>query len=102
MFILIFLILYGTGPYSFISSDGAKYFYIAVFVYIGRKFAPVSENQINVALTFSRAVVGLIKCEFTGLHYLLAWVVGDLLGVIVATFLYLKLVEPTRDYLEKH
>lgn len=64
MFILIFLILSGTGPYSFITNNGAKYVYIAIFVYIGRKFACLSGNQINVALTISQAFVGMVDCNF--------------------------------------
>lgn len=96
MFILIFFILYGTGPYSFIPTAGAKYFYIAVFVYIGRKFAASSGNQINIALTLSQAFVGMLRCNFTGFYYALAWLLGDLMGVILASLLYLKLVEPSR------
>lgn len=59
VFVLIFFILYVTGPCSFIENNGAKYFYIAVFVYIGRRFAVVSGNQINLALTISQAFVGI-------------------------------------------
>lgn len=59
VFILIFFVLYATGPFSFIENNGAKYFYISVFVYIGRRFAAVSGNQINLALTISQAFVGI-------------------------------------------
>jgi hypothetical protein len=51
--------LYATGPVTWIENNGAKYFYIAVFVYIGRRFAAVSGNQINFALTISQAFVGI-------------------------------------------
>lgn len=53
------MILYVTGPYTFITNNGAKFVYIAMFVYIGRKFAVSSGNQINLALTLSQAFVGL-------------------------------------------
>lgn len=63
VFILIFMILYCTGPYSFITNNGAKFFYIATFVYIGRKFAVSSSNQINIALSISQAFVGILECD---------------------------------------
>lgn len=64
MFIFIFLILYATGPYSFIPNNGAKYLYISIFLYIGRKFAPSSSSQINPALTIAQALVGIPECNF--------------------------------------
>jgi glycerol uptake facilitator-like aquaporin len=92
VFILIFFILYGTGSYSFIQNNGAKYVYIAIFVYIGRKFAASSANQINLALTFSQAFVGLFECDFRGFKFLIAWIIGDMIGVLLAATLYIKLV----------
>lgn len=59
VFVLIFFVLYACGPFTFIENNGAKYFYIAVFVYIGRRFAVVSGNQINLALSLSQAFVGI-------------------------------------------
>lgn len=89
---MIFLILYATGPYSFIKNDGAKYVFIAIFVYIGRKFAVMSGNQINFALTVSQAFVGFYTCNFKGFLYLFVWLIGDIFGVILATALYNKIV----------
>ena len=99
VFILIFFILYGTVSYSFITNNGAKYFLIAIFVYIGRKFAVSSSNQINLALTFSQAFVGFFTCDFRGFKYLIAWIIGDIIGVLLAASLYINIVEPTLDYL---
>lgn len=64
VFALIFFVLYATGPYSFIENNGAKFFYISLFVYIGRKFAVASGNQINLALSISQAFVGIPICNF--------------------------------------
>ncbi len=102
VFILIFFILYATGPFSFITNNGAKYFFIAVFVYIGRRFAIISGNQINLALTISQAFIGFPLCDFKGFKYLYIWLIGDIAGVILATALYNGIVEPTLDYMERH
>jgi glycerol uptake facilitator-like aquaporin len=91
--------LYATGPYSFIQNNGAKYCLIAVFIYIGRKFAVMSGNQINLALTLSRAVMGFSNCDYQGFKYFGVWVIGDVLGVILATALYNYVVEPTLSYM---
>ena len=88
VFILIFFVLYATGPFTFIENDGAKYFYISVFVYIGRRFAAVSGNQINLALTISQAFVGIPECNYRGFKFLFIWLIGDALGVIVAVKFY--------------
>jgi glycerol uptake facilitator-like aquaporin len=102
IFILIFLILYVTGPYSFITNNGAKYCFIAVFIYIGRKFAVMSGNQINLALTLSQAFVGFSNCDFMGFKYFIVWVIGDVVGVVFATTLYNYVLEPTLSYMEVH
>ncbi len=85
---MIFFVLYATGPATFIESNGAKYFYIAVFVYIGRRFAVASGNQINLALTISQAFVGIPECNFQGFKYLFIWFIGDALGVYIAAQFY--------------
>jgi glycerol uptake facilitator-like aquaporin len=88
VFALIFFVLYATGPISFIEENSAKYFYIAVFVYIGRRFAAVSGNQINFALTISQAFVGIPQCDYQGFKYLFIWFIGDGLGVLAAAKFY--------------
>jgi glycerol uptake facilitator-like aquaporin len=88
IFILIFMILYATGPFSFITNNGAKYVLIAVFIYIGRKFAIMSGNQINLALTLSQAFVGFSNCDFMGFKFYVVWIIGDVIGVLLATSLY--------------
>lgn len=80
--------MHATGPFTFIESNGAKYFYIAVFVYIGRRFAVASGNQINLALTISQAFVGIPECDFQGFKHLFIWFVGDALGVYIAAQFY--------------
>lgn len=95
VFILIFFVLLATGPFTFVESSGAKYFYIAVFVYIGRRFAVVSGNQINFALTLSQAFVGIPECDFQGFRYLFIWLIGDALGVYIGAQFYNLLLEPT-------
>lgn len=59
----------------------------------------MSGNQINLALTISQAFVGIPLCDFQGFKYLFIWLIGDVLGVILATSLYNKIVDPTLEYL---
>ena len=101
VFALIFFVLYATGPVSFIENSGAKYFYIAIFVYIGRRFAAVSGNQINFALTISQAFVGIPECNYQGFKYLFIWLIGDALGVLVAAQFYAHILEPTVIFVKK-
>lgn len=94
--------LYATGPFTWIKNDGAKYVYISIFVYIGRRFACVSGNQINLALTISQAFVGIPLCNYLGFKYLFIWLIGDALGVIIAVQLYKNIVQPTLGYMQGH
>lgn len=99
VFVLIFFILYVTGPYSFIETSGGKFFFIAIFVYVGRRFAVMSGNQVNFALTIAQASIGIFECNFKGFQYLIVWLIGDIVGVLLATGLYNHVTEPTLEYM---
>jgi len=72
-----------------------------LFVYIGRKFAVASGNQINLALTISQAFVGIPECNYGGFRYIWIWLIGDALGVILAAQYYNRLLEPTASFLKR-
>ena len=91
-FILLFFILLICSKNNFIDNKFAQFVYIATFVYVGRKFATLSSSQINVAVTFSRALIGIPYCNFDGLKYIYIWIIGDFIGVIMAIILYSGLV----------
>lgn len=67
-------------------------------VYIGRKYAPSSGTALNAAITLSRAVLGIWYNDWEGLKYYGLWLIGDVLGCLLATYFYNYLLEPSLVY----
>lgn len=63
-------------------------------VYIGRRYAPTSGTALNAWITLSRALIGIFHCDFEGLKYYFWWVLGDVIGCLLATWFYNLVMEP--------
>lgn len=63
-------------------------------VYIGRKYTPTAGTALNAFITLSRALIGIWYCDWQGLKYYLLWVIGDVIGCLLATAFYNYVMEP--------
>lgn len=63
-------------------------------VYIGRRYAPTSGTALNAWITLSRAIIGVFYCNFEGLKYFYLWAIGDVIGCLLATWFYNRVMEP--------
>lgn len=67
-------------------------------VYIGRKYAPTSGTALNAAITLARAVLGIYYNDWEGVRYYFLWLIGDIIGCLIATLFYNYLLEPSIVY----
>lgn len=59
-FVLIILVLQVVGPNTiYTTKKFSRYIYIALMVYIGRKYAPTSGTALNACITLARAILGV-------------------------------------------
>ena len=99
VFVLIILVLQVVGPNTiYTTKKFSRYLYIAFMVYIGRKFAPTSGTALNACITISRALMGIWYADWNGLKYYGLWLIGDIVGCLLATCLYNQVVEPCIVY----
>lgn len=60
VFVLIIIVLQVVGPNTiYTTKKFSRYIYIALQVYIGRKYAPTSGTALNACITLSRAIMGI-------------------------------------------
>ena len=96
---MISLVLQVVGPNTIYTTKKlSRYLYIAFMVYIGRRFAPTSGTALNACITISRALMGIWYADWNGLKYYGLWLVGDIVGCLLATWLYNEVVEPSIVY----
>lgn len=95
VFILCFLVLQVVGPNTgYTTNRLSKFLYIAFMIYIGRRFAVTSYTALNAWITLSRAIIGIWKNDWEGLKYYLLWLIGDIIGCVIATYFYNLIAEP--------
>lgn len=93
------LVLQVVGPNTiYTTKKFSRYIYIALQVYIGRRYAPTSGTALNACITLSRAVIGIWYADWEGLRYFLLWLIGDIIGCLLATFFYNEILEPCIVY----
>ena len=97
MFFFIFFMLHLTHPNTtFIDTELEGYIAIAFAVYLGRKYAPLSQAvALNFGLSLVIAIIALIQNEeskqFT---YFYIYLVPDILATFSATFFFDRVYEP--------
>lgn len=65
------------GPNTiFLPTKLPRYIFIALAVYIARRFAPTSFTALNPMITLSRALIGIYHCDWEGLKYYPIWLIG--------------------------
>lgn len=95
MFILILLVLQVVGPNTIYTTKKlSRYMYIAFQVYIGRRYTPTSGTALNACITLSRAIMGIWYADWDGLKYYGLWIIGDIIGCLLATWFYNEVLEP--------
>lgn len=63
-------------------------------IYLGRRFAVSSYTALNAWITLSRAIIGVWKNDWEGLQFYLLWLIGDIIGCLLATYFYNFVAEP--------
>jgi glycerol uptake facilitator-like aquaporin len=95
VFILVLFTLLLSNPNtSFIESELSGYISIAIFYHIARSFAPLAGLVINPALTLALAVQYAVRGSYGSLANCWVWLLGDLLGCLLATLFYTHVYEP--------
>ena len=95
VFIFIFFMLLLSNPNTtFIENELTGYMSITFFYHIARSFAPFSNTTLNPAFTLALAIQYATKGQFGSLKNCWAWLIGDIIGCIVATYFYTIIYEP--------
>jgi len=95
IFILVLFTLILSNPNTtFIESELSGYISIAIFYHIARSFAPLAGLVINPAVTLGLAVQQAFWGKWGSLENCWAWLLGDLLGCLLATGFYTHVYEP--------
>jgi len=95
VFILCLLVLQVVGPNtSYTTNKLSKYMFIGFMIYVGRRYAISSYTALNAWITLSRAMIGIWKDNWQGLAYFPLWIMGDILGCLLAVMVYNMVVEP--------
>lgn len=95
VFILVLFTLLLSNPNtSFIDSELSGYISIAIFYHIARSFAPLAGLVINPAFTLALSIQHAIRGEWGSLQNCWAWLLGDVLGCLLATLFYTHVYEP--------
>jgi glycerol uptake facilitator-like aquaporin len=95
VFILCLLVLQVVGPNTVYTTNRlSKYMYIGFMIYIGRRFAISSYTALNAWITLSRAIIGIWKDDWEGLKFYPLWIIGDILGCLLAVGFYNLVLEP--------
>lgn len=71
-----------------------KFAIVGVFAYLCGMFCPSSSASGNLGFVFGRSLLGLFFCNMDGFKYCWLWVVGDILGCVIAVQLYNCVIEP--------
>ena len=79
---------------TFIESELSGYISIAIFYHIARSFAPRAGLVINPAITIALSIQLAVRGKWGSLGDCWAWLLGDLLGCLLATLFYGHLYEP--------
>lgn len=92
VFIFIFFMLLLSNPNTtFIENELTGYLSIAIFYHIARSFAPSAGLAINPAATLALSIQYASRGNWTTLSNCWAWLIGDLIGCILATYFYEKI-----------
>ena len=95
IFILIlFLLLLSNPNTTFIESELSGYMSIAIFYFIARSFAPFAGLAINPAVTISLVIQYATKGQWQSLQHCWAWLLGDVIGCLLATYFYEYIYKP--------
>jgi glycerol uptake facilitator-like aquaporin len=74
--------------------------FIVLFIHIGRRFAPSSKCVINSMIVLICAIIPAAqKKNYDGLKYCMLWIIGDLLGTLLAIAFYEKVFVPNVKHL---
>lgn len=79
---------------TFTTSDIETYCFIVPFVYVGRRFAVLSGNSINMVATFACACAAVLQCSFGHFWHYYLYFLGDLMGSILGSYFYNWVLEP--------
>lgn len=95
-FILVFFMMHLSNPNtSFIETEIEGYLIIGLYVYIARRFTPLSGMSINVGISTVFAILAdLENGEVDQFRYIYIYFAGDIVGTILATFFYDYVYEP--------
>jgi glycerol uptake facilitator-like aquaporin len=86
---LIFFILQVTNPNTtFIENELSGFIAIGIFIYIAREYAITYQGFINCIMVFSVNLIAGIRGDWSGFAWIWLWVLGDLIGAVMATFVY--------------
>lgn len=95
VFILVLFTLLLSNPNtSFIESELSGYISIAIFYHIARSFAPLAGLAINPAVTLAVAIQDAFRGNMESLANCWVWLLGDILGCLLAVLFYTHLYEP--------
>lgn len=95
IFILVLFTLLLSNPNTtFIESELSGYLSIAIFYHIAKSFAPIAGLVINPAVTLSLAIQYAIAGKYSSIQNCWAWLLGDLVGCLIAVTFYTHIYEP--------
>lgn len=95
-FILIFFIMHLSNPNTtFIETEVEGYIILGLYVYIGRRFTPLSGMSLNIGISLVFAILAdMENGEIDQFRYVYIYFVGDVVGTILATLFYDRVYEP--------
>ena len=95
VFILVLFTLLLSNPNTtFIDSELSGYISIAIFYHIARSFAPLAGLLINPAITLCLSIFYAMIGKTQSIHNCWVWLIGDMLGCVLASLFYKNLYEP--------
>ena len=79
---------------TFIENELTGYMSITIFYFIARSFAPFAASTLNPAFTLALGFHYGTKGNWTTFGNCWAWLIGDIIGCLCATYFYQLLYEP--------